>query len=93
MTLTLTTRTEGLSPVGGHDVAAHVRCDRCGEPLRPEAGGRVLWVPDATERYLEVAFLHRSCADDHEREAGRELEGMELDAFLEALVHNLEVAG
>ena len=93
MTLTLTTRTEGLSPVGGHDVAAHVRCDRCGEPLRPEAGGRVVWEPDPQARYLDVSFLHHACARDHEGEAGTVLEGMELEDFLAALVHNLEVAG
>lgn len=93
MSLVLTTRTEGLTPVGGHDVAAHVRCDRCGEPLRPEAGGRVLWEPDRRQAHLEVAFYHPTCAEEREGEAGTELRGMELADFLSALVHNLEVAG
>lgn len=93
MPLMLTTETEGLTRVGGHDVAAHVRCDHCGEPLHPEAGGRVVWPPDRTERYLAVAFLHRSCVDGYEEEAPGDLEGMDLGRFLATLIHNLEVAG
>lgn len=93
MTLTLTRDTEGLPTLDGHDVAAHVRCARCGEPLRPETGGKVAWAPDPQERYFEVAFLHRSCAGDHEAEAETELESTELNVFLAALIHNLEVAG
>lgn len=93
MTLTLTRETEGLPRVGGHDVAAHLRCERCGEPLHPEVGGKVLWEPDPTTRYLEVAFLHSSCAATQARESSRELESAELGTFLAALIHNLEVAG
>lgn len=93
MTLDLTSETEGLPRVGGHDVAVQIRCDRCQEPLRPEAGGRVLWERDPDEPYLDVAYLHHDCVEGHEREVGKELEGAELGPFLAALVHNLEVAG
>lgn len=92
MTLTLTRDTEGLPRVGDRAVAAHLRCERCGEPLRPEAGGKVLWKPDARKPYLEVIFLHSSCAADHASEAGQKLESAELNTFLAALIHNLEVA-
>lgn len=93
MSLTLTRDTEGLPRLGDHDVAAHVRCERCGEPLDSQSGGSVVWAPDATKRYLEVAFLHPACAREHASEAGEELESAELGAFLAALIHNLEVAG
>lgn len=93
MTLTLTRDTEGLPRVGDHAVAAHLRCERCGEPLRPQAGGIVMWEPAAKERYLEVAFLHSGCAAEHASEAGSELESADLSNFLAALIHNLEVAG
>lgn len=93
MSLTLTRDTEGLPRVGDHAVAAHLRCERCGEPLRPEAGGIVMWESAAKERYSEVTFLHSSCAADHASEAGQELKSAELGTFLAALIHNLEVAG
>lgn len=93
MPLMLTREIEGLTPVGGHDVAAELRCDHCQESLRPEVGGRVVWRPDRTERYLEVAFLHHACLEAYGDRASGELEGMELEAFLAALLHNLEEAG
>lgn len=93
MTLVLTTGSEGLPTMEGHGVAAHIRCERCGETLHPEAGGRVAWEPDESERYLDVAFLHESCVEGYDRDAGTEPEVRELRPFLAALIHNLEEAG
>lgn len=93
MTLTLTRDVADLPPVGRRDVAAHVRCDYCQEPLYPEAGGAVAWEPDPREVYLDVAFLHRSCVDGYADRRDVDLDRMELEPFLRSLVHNLEVAG
>lgn len=93
MPLTLTKEIEGLPPVGRRDVAAHVRCDYCGEPLHPEAGGVVAWEPDPQKLYLDVAFLHRSCTEGWAERRDADLGEMDFEAFLAALVHNLEVAG
>jgi hypothetical protein len=93
VTLELTTRIEGLPRVGGHDVAAQIRCHRCGEPIAPEEGGRVLWEPDPKERYLDVVFLHARCVEAHQTESGGEPDSADLASFLAALIHNLEEAG
>lgn len=93
MTLELTTRVEGIPKVGGHDVAADIRCDRCGEPVEPEEGAKVLWEPDPKATYLDVAFLHHRCVEAHEIEVRGEPSSAELSSFLSALLHNLEEAG
>lgn len=93
MPLTLTTRTGDLPPVGGHDVAAHIRCAFCGEPLDPEDGGSAVWEADPRRRYVEVEFLHPGCAGGYSDRRDADLNEMELGAFLQALIHNLREAG
>lgn len=100
MPVTLTTESEGLTPVGGHPVAVELRCDHCGEAVGPGSGGLAAWEPDRGARYLDVALLHGDCVEgyrgvlvpDRHRES-RDLETAALGPFLAALVHNLEVAG
>lgn len=79
--------------MGGHDVVVHIRCDHCGEPLRPEAGGTVTWEPDPQKPYLDVTFVHRSCRKGHAEKRDADLSEADLAAFLRAALHNLEVAG
>jgi hypothetical protein len=93
MPLTLKRGTEGGEPVGGHDVVVHIRCDHCGEPLRPDVGGAATWEPDPRRPYLDVAFVHRSCREGHTGRRGADRETMDLGSFLRAALHNLEVAG
>lgn len=93
MTLTLTTRTDDLPPVGGHDVAAHIRCDFCGEPFQPADEASAVWEPDQRRRYFDVAFLHDGCRDGYADRRDADLNEMELGAFLRTLIHNLEEAG
>lgn len=100
MGVMLTKETEGRPPVGGHPVAVQLRCDHCGEDLRPRTGGTVAWEPDPQAYHLDVVFLHDSCVEGY-RGIGetdrhrpiRDPETAEIGSFLAALVHNLEVAG
>lgn len=93
MPLTLKRGTEDGEPVGGHDVVVHIRCDHCGKPLPPEAGGTVIREPDPQTPYLDVAFVHRNCREGRAVPRSAELETMDLGLFLRAAIHNLEVAG
>lgn len=93
MPITLKRGTEDGETVGGHDVVVHIRCDYCGEPLRPDVGGTVTWEPDEQKTYLDVAFVHRRCREGYREQRDADAEEMELGAFLRAALHNLEVAG
>lgn len=75
--------------IEGRSVAASLRCERCAEPIRADVGGTVAWEPDDRVPFLEVVFLHGSCAEGYARDRDVELESAELDAFVDALLHNL----
>lgn len=64
-------------------------CDHCRDRLRPEAGGRAVWEVDRTTTYQPVAFVHHDCEEGWDRDQPRETAGMEIDGFLEALLHNV----
>lgn len=93
MPLTLKRGTGDGPPVGGHDIVVHIRCDYCEEPLDPAVGGTALWKPAPRKSHHDVAYLHRDCRESYAGQRGADFEELDLAAFLDAAIHNLEVAG
>lgn len=89
MPLVLDRETRHGEGVGRERLGAALLCDHCRDRLHPEAGGRAVWQVDPTVPYQPVDFVHHSCAAGWDEKQPRETAGMELDAFLEALLHNL----